>query len=77
MSLRRKALLNNRTLKPGYQIHQRMRFDWLDHVVIETRLVGTAFVLVLAPAGHGDQHDVPAPRLLPDALGRIVGWTSW
>jgi hypothetical protein len=43
-----------------------------DERLVEARLLRAATVVLLTPAGHGHDEHVLAPRLLPDALARIV-----
>ena len=45
----------------GQQLFQGVELDGLRHVVIEARLPGAAAVVLLPPAGQGDQHDVASP----------------
>jgi hypothetical protein len=40
-------------------------------MVIEAGLAGAPLVVILAPAGDGDQGHAPAPRLLADAAADL------
>ena len=40
--------------------------------MIETRFLGAATILLLAPAGDGDQHHASTAILLPDPASRLV-----
>src|SRR5262249_25149615 len=51
----------------GQQFLQGGRVHRLDQVAVEPRFLRPALVLVLAPAGQGDEDHVLAPRLFADA----------
>ena len=54
------------------QLLQGSKLDRLRHVMIETRFLGAATILLLAPAGHGNQHHVSTAILLSDPASRLV-----
>src|SRR6185295_14329053 len=59
-------------LAPGEQPLQVGELDRLRQVMVETRLLGTAAVLFLAPARQGDQHQARAALELPDPARHLV-----
>src|SRR4029079_12693747 len=51
---------------------QSRKSYWLGQMVIEAGCLRSLFVLFLPPTGNGHQEDLPAPRLLPNALSQLV-----
>src|SRR5262249_35714226 len=58
---------SSRRLQLCQQFFQGREFDRLNHVMIESRFLGTAAVGLLTPSGCGDDPDALTPRLLSDA----------
>ncbi len=54
------------------QAHQCVEIERLDHVRVEAAFARTAAVLVLTPAGEGDDHRFLAPGLLAEAARHLV-----
>src|SRR5205823_14137203 len=55
----------------GQEVVEGRCFDRFDEVMVEACLFGALLVLLLSPAGQGDEGHVFSPGLFPDVPGRI------